>query len=266
MTAPIETGLLRIRRHLTAMGAEALTQFKGSYFDRRLQSRLRVRGVADPTAYADLLDREPDERRRLLSALAIGVTSFFRNPTAWTRLGALLGESTTPVTLTAWSAGCATGEEAWSLALLLADLESRGRGPIDWRVEATDLDERSLEVARAGSYSPRAAADVAAVLGPVPGDVSSDRFVVPEALRPRVRFAQADLTAPAPTGDHDLILCRNVLIYFTPAAQARVMDHLLGALRPGGLLMLGKAELAAFDLLPRLALADRRERIYRRIA
>ncbi|MBL8988496.1 MAG: protein-glutamate O-methyltransferase CheR [Gemmatimonadetes bacterium] len=266
MTAPNDVGLARIRRHLTAMGAESLTLFKGNYFDRRLQSRLRVRGVPDSDTYADLLDRDPDERRRLVSALAIGVTGFFRNPTAWGRLGSLLGDSAAPVTFTAWSAGCATGEEAWSLALLLADLEGRGRGPIDWRVEGTDLDDRSLEVARAGVYSPRATADIAAVLGSAPGDVSSDRFTVPAEVRQRVRFRQADLAAAPPLGDLDLILCRNVLIYFTPAAQSRVMDQLLGALRPGGLLMLGKAELAAFDLLPRLEIVDRRERIYRRIA
>src|SRR5690606_11193046 len=114
--------------------------------------------------------------------------------------------------------------------------------------------------------SERSVAEIRQVLDPVPGDVTGGRYRVPDEIRGNVRFRAADLTRNPLISSLDLILCRNVLIYFTPAAQERVMRLLLAALAPGGLLMLGKAELAAFDLLPRLEIVDRQERIYRRVA
>jgi two-component system CheB/CheR fusion protein len=272
MTDRTDRGLERVHRHLADLGAHSLTLFKGPYFDRRLRSRLRVRGVADAEAYADVLDREPDERRRLVSALAIGVTGFFRNPTAWIRLGHLIEPSRRaataldqPPAFRALSAGCATGEEAWSLALLLADRAEAGVIS-DWQVDGTDLDERSLVVARGGEYSDRVISDIRPVLDPVPGVVADGQFSVSPSVRSKVRFRRVDLTKPVGSDEYDLVVCRNVLIYFATEAQQRVMESILTVLRIGGLLMLGQAELAAFQLLPRLEIVDRRERIYRRMA
>lgn len=258
-------GLERIRQHLSEMGAGALTRFKPAYFDRRLKSRLRIRGLTDLDAYAAILDHDPEERRRLLSALAIGVTGFFRNPAAWQRLDQLVRTECAGAPVRAWSAGCATGEEAWSLALLLD--RCHGDGVItDWSVEATDLDDRSLAVARAAEYPERAAADIALALVTVPGRSPIGPYLVPDGVRQRVSFRRADLLGPAPAAAFDVVLCRNVLIYFDADAQIAVMGTLLDAARVGGLVMLGKAELAAFGFYPRLEIADRRERIYRRVA
>lgn len=259
------TGLERVHRHLDDLGAGALAHFKAAYFERRLKSRLRIRGVDDAEAYADILDRDPDERGRLLSALAIGVTGFFRNPAAWQRLDQLIRKEAAGRPVRGWSAGCATGEEAWSLALLLDRCAGDGVIP-DWSVEATDLDERSLVVARTGSYSDRAAADIALALVTVPGVRAGGHYQVPASLHDRVHFRRADLTGPPPgEGAFDVVLCRNVLIYFDTAAQTTVMGALLDAVRVGGLVMLGKAELAAFEFYPRLEIADRLERVYRRL-
>ena len=263
MTAPTEPGLDRVHRHLEASGAGALSRFKAAYFERRLRSRWRAHRVADADAYADVLDRDPDERRRLVSALAIGVTSFFRDPPVWTRLGALVGAEATDRAFRAWSAGCASGEEAWSVAMLLDSLALAGG---TWSVLGTDLDARSLTIAAAGEYQERSAAAVRVVLDPVPGEFAAGRYRVPTALRARVSFARADLVAPPSSSEFDLVLCRNVLMYFTPHTQEQILTGLLSATRIGGLLVLGKAELAALPLLPRLEIVDRRERIYRRVA
>ncbi len=264
------TGIDRIRRHLTLIGAASLCQFKAPYFERRLQSRCRARGLPNLDAYADLLDRDPDEATRLRSAIALGVTSFFRNPTAWLALANLIPAesqvgSAEGRDYRTWSAACATGEEAWSLALLCASLVHQGRlGP--WHVDATDLDPRNLTVARQAEYPERCRVDIDAV---VPGIVAGSPLgpcIVPTELKASVRFSVTDLTMPASRGPYDLVLCRNVLMYFDAEAQRQVMNVVLDGLRPRGLLMLGQAELAGFDLLPRLELVDRRERIYRRMA
>lgn len=264
-------GIERVRRHLTLIGAASLCRFKDRYLERRLQSRCRARGVADLDAYADLLDGDPEEGSRLLSAVALGVTSFFRNPSAWRSLAHLLTAERRPPSAEcrapsaecrAWSAACATGEEAWSLAFLLDGLTREGRLP-GWGVDATDLDPRSLGVARHAEYSDRCLADIEAVITPVAGGQLPGRFVVPMSLRPSVQFSVADISVPAIRGPYDIVLCRNVLMYFDFEAQRAVMNVAISALRIGGLLMLGKAELAPLDL-PRLEWVDRHERIYRR--
>jgi chemotaxis methyl-accepting protein methylase len=256
----------RLSVYLSELGAPAVAWYKTPCFERRLATRLRSRGcsVAD---YLGILDREPAERERLLSALVVGVTSFFRNPPAWLRLAELLAarpRGTAP--FRAWSAGCATGEEAYSLAMLLASLEAKGVASVEgWQVLGSDVDERGLAVARNGAYSPRAAKDIAAVLPVHPGEVSADRFQVDPSIAARVRFEREDLAYSGRVASADLVLCRNVLIYFGETGQARVLESLVRAIRPGGWLMLGKAELAAHSISA-IGPLDSRERIYRRVA
>ncbi len=261
MMTAVDSSVERIHAHLAAVGAEALTWCKPAYFDRRLRIRWRACGVADPAAYADLLDHDAAERSRLAAALTVNVTGFFRNPSVWSALGPLLSwPSGRP--LAAWSAGCATGEEAWSLAALLWRQRPQ---PGAWQIDATDLDARSLAVAVPGRYPVRMRAALASMVPDAPLTVEPDGLVMPAIWREAIRFRQADLTRPGERTGCDLILCRNVLIYFTEAAQERILTGLVDALRPGGLLVLGKAELAAWAVAPRLEPVDRRERIYRRV-
>lgn len=254
----------RIRRHLVELGAGALAEYKSACFGRRLASRLRIHRLGSVAAYADLLDRDPGERGKLLSALAIGVTSFFRNPPAWRRLVELVAAEGRGRPIAAWSAGCATGEEAYSLAMVLASLARSGRIG-RWSVLGTDVDARSLAVARAGSYPDAAAAAIEGMdLGPA-GVVAEGRLTLASELRDGVTFRQEDLLGSGPRSRFDLVVCRNVLIYFGREGQDRALGNLTEAVTVGGLLMLGKAELAATAPLGALEPADRRERIYRRI-
>lgn len=265
MTLRDDPAFGRVTRHLEQLGAGAIALYRDPCLERRLASRLRASGrsLAD---YAGLLDTDHEERRRLLSALAIGVTSFFRNPTVWRRLLELLRAAPARGPVAAWSAGCATGEEAYSVAMLLAWVAGApGSLPGEWRIDATDLDERSLAVAREGRYPARVLPEIEAV-GPPLGARAADRFEVAPFLRARVQFLQDDVTAPGQRGPYDLVVCRNVLIYFGAEGQQRALASLTRSLAPGGLLLLGRTELAARDVGPLLELVDGRARIYRRVA
>ncbi|MFN0177354.1 MAG: CheR family methyltransferase [Gemmatimonadales bacterium] len=265
IAATAGSGIARVHAHLATMGLEALSLYKEPCFGRRLASRLRACGDATVEAYADRLDQEPAERERLVAALSIGVTAFFRNPEAWRRLAAAIDAAGPMARFHAWSAGCSTGEEAYSIALLIHRLAERGTLG-DWRVVATDLDQRALATAREGRYPRRDLAAIEAVVGPIEAAVDDRSILLPVALRGRIVFRRADLTRPGPVGQFDLVSCRNVLIYFGTAGQEQVVANLVRSLRLGGLLMLGKAELAAGAASAGLEVVDRRERIYRRVA
>lgn len=259
--APDRT-LDRIKRHLHNLGASALASYKATYFDRRVRSRMRIRGIADAATYADLLDRDESEGHQLLSALAIGVTSFFRNPSAWRQLAAEVAECEAEP-LRAWSAGCSTGEEAYSLAMLLAS-RTRGAG---WSVCGTDIDGRSLERAVTGDYPGRAAEDLAPLADclTATGALAGDRFRIAATVRAGVTFFREDLLTAAPRDQFQLVVCRNLLIYLDQAAQRRAVEQLLAGLAPGGLLFLGQADFLPSGF-PELELVDRAERLYRRAA
>jgi two-component system CheB/CheR fusion protein len=165
----------------------------------------------------------------------------------------------------AWSAGCAAGQEAYSIALLLARLESDGVASVQgFEVLGTDVDGDHLATARAGSYPGQAQAEIEVVVPNPRITVASDRIEIAPDLKDRVRFVREDLTDATRVDAVDLVLCRNVLIYFGDQGQESVLAALVRALRPGGLLMLGKAELAARSI-PMIEPVDLRERIYRRV-
>jgi chemotaxis methyl-accepting protein methylase len=153
VTAADELAMTRVTRHLERLGVGAFALYKTPCFERRVAVRLRARGQRDLADYASLLDRDEAEGRMLLDALSIGVTNFFRNPTSWQRLGELIDAAFPHRAFRAWSAGCATGEEAYSIAMLLAGTGRVGVGRDlgDWSVDASDLDEQSLTVARRGA-------------------------------------------------------------------------------------------------------------------
>ena len=238
---PAVAPLDRIHEHLDRGGAGSFALLKPAFLERRLQIRFRAVGVADMAAYADRLDRDPSERRRLAGGVGLGVTGFFRDPPVWTWLaGGLAGWP--GGACRGWSAGTATGEEAWSLASVMADLADRGRLG-DWRVLGSDIDGDHIEVAERGEYPGRRR----------------------PAYADRVTFERDDLTVHRTRGPYDVVLCRNVMIYFGAEGQRRMLESLWDALDPGGLLVLGKAEFVGPDWRDRLTLVDRQERVYRRI-
>jgi chemotaxis protein methyltransferase CheR len=174
----------------------------------------------------------------LIEHAVVGETYFFRHPEQIAALAAALAGREGAVTI--WSAGCATGEEPYSLAMALIEAGREGRGD---RILATDVSERALQAAAKGSYSAwslrRMPAHVRAT------QLDADRtWHVPEAARARVEFRRHNLVAdPPPNGPFDAVICRNVLIYFEPTRAAEILYRLAGALSPGGHLVLSPVEL-----------------------
>lgn len=251
-------------------GGLDLEAYKTRCLRRRIAVRMRARGAHTYEEYRALLDHDPDEYRRLLDALTINVTRFYRNPEVWN----VLSSRFLPVLwrqrrgrVRAWSAGCASGEEAYTLAIALAEAarEVARTGWLDRaRIDATDIDPKSLERARRGTYD-------AAALTEMPATLRARYFgasvpvTVPAQVKTLVRILEHDLIqAPAPRPPYDVILCRNTVIYFDRPTQNRLFLRFADALAPGGLLVLGKVETLIGEARERLTLLDARERIYTR--
>ncbi len=202
------------------------------------------------TGAADELQQEPLELARrviagdpqavavLIEHAVVGETYFYRHPEQLAALLRALRERPGPIRI--WTAGCATGEEPYSLAMALLDAGRGGRGD---RILATDLSERSLRIARAGSYS-------AWSLRRMPDHVRSGhlegegQWRVSADARALVDFQRHNLVAdPPPAGPFDAVVCRNVLIYFDPTTAAEILYRLVGAVAPGGYLLLSPVEL-----------------------
>jgi chemotaxis methyl-accepting protein methylase len=242
--------------------------YKESCLRRRLAVRMRARGVHTYADYARVLETDRAEYDRLVDALTINVTKFYRNRETWDALASRylpeLWEARDGA-VRCWSAGCATGEEPFTLAILLLEAaRARGRRPPDGaRVDATDLDPGALARAEAGAYRAPAFDELPADLGERYFTPGAARTVLPE-VRGRVRFHRHDLLRePPPAPPYDLILCRNVVIYFDRPTQERLFQGFADALAPGGVLVLGKVETLFGPVRARFRLDDPRERIYR---
>lgn len=245
------------------------TSYKEKCLRRRIAVRLRARGVNTYRAYAGLLDSDRHEYDKLLDALTINVTKLFRN---WETFAALSRTAIPSLwalpapALRIWSAGCASGEEAYSLAVLFhrhaCSVGDRGRVGRA-QVMGTDIDRQSLAAAERGIFQEPAFADT-------PPDIRAAYFAhqapgaVEASVRAMVRFARHDLLRdPAPPDQH-LIACRNVIIYFDRDTQERLFAGFHNALVPGGILVLGKVETLLGPSRALFTPIDARERIFQR--
>lgn len=242
--------------------------YKEKCLRRRIAVRMRARAVHTYPDYARILDADAREWDLLLDALTINVTKLFRNPDTFAALEAqvlpvLWGRSRIRV----WSAGCASGEEPYSLALLMHRYAERcGELHALNRVSilGTDIDRASLELAAQGVYGTHS-------LGDLPQEVAARYFPdapparMPADVRALVSFATRDLLQELPPpGPWDLITCRNVIIYFGRDTQEMLFDRFYEALAPGGFLVLGKVETLLGPARAQLLPVDSRERIFRR--
>jgi chemotaxis methyl-accepting protein methylase len=262
-----------LARRISEGGGFAIDAYKSKCIRRRIAVRMRACGVHTYDDYQRLLDHNPVEYEHLRDALTINVTRFFRNVETWERLAAgFLPSLWEPPTgpLRIWSAGCSSGEEAYSLAILAAELaEARGHPEAMERVQvdATDVDRESLRRAEAGRYRAEALMETPVALRARYFEPSGDDLQVVDRIRRRVRVRPLDLTQEQPPARaYDLIVCRNVVIYFDRAMQERLFGYFVRALRPDGLLVLGKVETLFGAAREQLTLLDARERIYRRPA
>ena len=224
------------------------TGYKRASLARRVTKRMRDAGIQDFAAYMDYLEVHPGEFEQLFNTILINVTAFFRDPDSWDYLASevlplLIAAKHESEPIRVWSAGCASGEEAYSIAILLA--EALGIPEFRRRVKiyATDVDEEALEQARRAVYS---TADLEGV-SPERMDrffeAVGDEFVFRPELRRSVIFGRHDLVKDPPMSRLDLILCRNVLMYLNSQTQDVVYARFHFALNPTGYLFLGRAEM-----------------------
>lgn len=220
--------------------------YKTATIQRRMQTRLVALHLPDLQAYLDWVLQHPEELDTLFNSMLIGVTGFFRNPEVFaaleSRLKELLASKSAGDSLRVWVPGCSTGEEAYSLAILIQRLQQAHPFQLPFQIFATDIDERALARARTGIYSELDIKQVPADLRASCFTAAGDQFEISKALRSSVIFSQHDLSLHPPFIKLDLISCRNLLIYFGADLQKHVLPIFHYALNPDGLLMLGLSE------------------------
>ncbi len=248
-----------------------LSNYRRAYIERRVAARLRTVGLHSYRQYADLLDEDPAEYDELIGTITINVTDFFRDKVVWNHLKPILRDMIAAKragrnrTIRCWSAGCATGEEPYSVAMLLLDLLGDRAQDFVVSVTASDLDGDVLDVAREGVYDRERLRHIP------PGyqvrfitQRDGGRFEIAPEVKRLVRFQQLSLFEPAPFRVMDLIMCRNVFIYFDREQQVRVLENFWNSLARGGYLVLGRSEKLAPEAAERFEAIVGRERIYRR--
>ncbi|MDB5884545.1 MAG: signal transduction histidine kinase with CheB and CheR [Polaromonas sp.] len=242
-------------------------QYKRATVLRRIERRLQVNGLPDLPAYRDFLKTHPEEAAPLLQDMLISVTNFFRDPDAFEALErdvlpALLANRPPDEPVRVWVAGCATGEEAYSVTMLLKEQMELHNCMSELQVFATDIDERAISVGRNGLYPASITADVPPARLKKFFMAEKDQFRVIKTVREKVLFANHNVLRDPPFSRIDLICCRNVLIYLDKTAQARVLGTFRFSLKPGGILFLGNTESA--EAAPKLyTVIDKKNRFFK---
>lgn len=242
-----QQALREIFTHLRLRTGHDFSNYKRATLLRRIERRLNVRGLPDLPAYATYLQQNLEESQALLKDLLISVTNFFRDQKPFAALEqdvlpAIFYGKKADNEVRVWVAGCATGEEAYSLAMLLAE---RTWGVLDApkvQIFATDIDEGAIMTAREGLYTLNDAADVSPERLQRFFTRQGDHYRVHREIREMILFANHNFLKDPPFSRLDLVSCRNVLIYLNSTAQERVMETFHFALKPGSFLFLGSAE------------------------
>lgn len=262
---------LALTRKISDERGFGCASYKEKCLRRRIAVRMRARGVHTYSDYARVLDSDAGEYDRLLDALTINVTKLFRNWEVYasvaTNVVPILWHRQTP-RIRVWSAGCSSGDEPYSIAILFHRFAAvNGMLPQIGRVSVlgTDIDRQCLEAARLAQFEESDFADTPAELRQR-YFTNNEPFTVSQSIRDMVRFQSRDLlNETPPPGPHDLIVCRNVLIYFDRETQERLFEMFYHALAPDGFLVLGKVETILGRYRSRFAPVDGRGRIFRRI-
>jgi two-component system CheB/CheR fusion protein len=244
------------------------TGYKRSSLTRRIRKRMADIGVPGYLDYRDRLETDAEEFRYLFNTILINVTSFFRDADAWTFLRRevlpdLLRRTRPDADIRVWSAGCSSGEEAYSLAILFAEVLGIAECAERVKIYGTDVDEEALRDARSGLYSARSLEALAPEIRDKYFEPHGALFGFRSDLRRRVIFGRHDITRDAPISRLDLLVCRNTLMYFNVETQVQIMDRFHFALVNGGHLFLGKAEMLLSDG-DRFEVVGIRQRIFRR--
>jgi chemotaxis protein methyltransferase CheR len=246
---------------LSAAGGVALDRYNAACMKRRIAQRIRDLQLTGAAPYLSLLRTDADEVQRLSALLSLHVSMFYRDPTTYDALRPILAEQSRSRPQRWWSAGCAGGEEAYTLALLAAEIPEFGS---QVEIVASDVSSDILAKARSGIFNATHLSKVSTGEQERYFSPAARDYQLNEELRRRVQFFQHDLLSDAPYPAADLILCRYVLIYFNTAEQEEVLTRFAAALSVGGLLVLGRTETLR-DRVGLFVPLHAQERIYQRI-
>jgi two-component system, chemotaxis family, CheB/CheR fusion protein len=224
------------------------TGYKRTSLERRFRRRMATVGSTGYAGYLDYLEVHPEEYEQLFDMLLINVTEFFRDPPAWEELQTevipgLIEIKDDDEPIRVWSAGCAGGQEAYTIAIVLCEVLGERAFRDRVKIYATDIDEEALATARLGTYTRKELESVPEPLREKYFERADQRFGFRKDLRRTVIFGRNNLVSDAPISRLDLLVCRNTLMYFNAETQARILRHFHFALREHGVLMLGKSEM-----------------------
>jgi len=263
--SPCDTAkILELLRQHTG---QDLSGYRPSTMTRLINKRKALSGRTDSGDYVKELEQNPQERVQLFKSLFIGVTSFFRDPDAfdllWDKvLPAIFSGRAPDDTARIWIAGCSTGEEAYSVAMLLEEYAEHAQVCCAVKIFATDIDQQAVDTARKGFYPARLLRNMDKELQKRHFNCASRGCTVNARLRERIVFVHHNLLQDPPFLHADLVICRNLLIYLTPPLQEKALVALTGALNPGGFLFLGSAETLNTAML-QLETIDKKWRLFR---
>ena len=269
-SAKSENALKKIFVLLRAQTGHDFSQYKLSTIQRRIERRMAVQQIDSMDGYVKFIQQTPEEVEALFRDMLIGVTNFFRDPDAFKTLEEqvipkLFADKRADTILRVWSPGCSTGEEAYSLAILLAERQEALKQSFKVQVFATDIDSRAIATARAGIYPASIAADITPVrlARYFVAEPGGGAYRVHKGIRDLLVFSEQNVIKDPPFSKLDLITCRNLLIYLNGDLQKKLIPLFHYALNPGGYLFLGTSE-SVSEFGDLFATLERKQKIYQR--
>jgi len=255
----------KLKRHLLENVGLNCDGYRPEYLKRRLEIRLKATNSKSYSQYLRYLRANSQENRLLVNDLTVNYTSFFRDADVYQ----FLEKKVFPDLLASrivriWSAGCATGEEPYSLAILLNEMLKNRIKDVFITIHASDIDKEVLDKASRGEYNKNQVHGLNRELLGKYFSQEGDSYFVKDFVKKPIRFKIHDLMNPFPHQNLDLILCRNVMIYFSRESQQRIHMHFYNGLRTGGYLITGKAEMLSGEPSKRFSPVDMKCRIYRK--
>lgn len=264
-----EGSLKAIRDILFEREGFDLDSYKDKCIQRRISFRLRTSGCNGIEEYIELLNKKEDEVKKLLGALTINVTEFFRNQSTFDKLRDVVlpdifSMNDRERAVRIWSAGCASGEEPYTIAIILNEFFPEELKRFTVSITATDVDESTLRKAGEGVY----AKDKLVGIDPFQRarffSKDGDIYRLSPGIKEMVSFRKEDIFQEEPHRGNDLVVCRNLLIYFSKEKQEWVLNEFWKGLKPGGFLILGRAEILVGESRRLFTTVCPRERIYRK--
>jgi chemotaxis protein methyltransferase CheR len=266
-----DSDFLLLKRRIVKDTSLDIHQYKNNYLKRRIDVRMRAKNAKNYIEYYRILTREPWEYNNLLKDLTINVTQFFRDPEVYD----IIESDILPLIIynnvkrqqriiRILSVGCSSGEEPYSLAILIHNLLGEEFNNFQVSIYGFDIDEKSLNIARKGKYDVKQLENIRSELLKQYFKYDGEFFEVSENIRNMVRFKNQDIFNAKFGNHYNIIICRNVLIYFGKEMQAKLFMHFYNSLKHGGYLIIGKTETMVGEAKDRFIINNSRERIYQK--